>query len=301
MSSPQLKNSFDYLMSSMCVNLEQAQRISYIIKRITLCKHNKKSRFEYSLQIMDSKLQKAVRFVNYAPLVSSSEIDYLSRVNLIRDIVGFNKIHFPAADIFFSLLINLKKFMLPIFIGVEVVDDKIKYKLYVNFFNLYKTSPLETSRLVRFFIKEFNRHIELDSKRIILFGISLDDYNENQECKVYSLRNRLMRHDKIWFNSKALSVFNWLRNYNKFCYFDIMNRYGSKKIVSKKLEIHPVSSKAILSEILKRVVPLSTQKKISSLINKTSGMLEAVTFENNTTTLYFTMTNYGSGKNFKFQ
>jgi len=276
---------------------EQLRRkINLILKKIIANDPLRKTRFEYSLQIINGELNDDLRFVNYdTHYLDSEEQLYLKRVSLIEKIASSCCKQSSILDNFFGVVKRLTFVHLPLYIGLELNSKKdLSLKLYLNFFSLFKKDAVLSRRIIRYILDELNSGIRIKNREIALLGWTLNNFGEIVNHKIYYLYNRQFNLSNSGFNQKELSIFNWLNQYNRLSYFDIMERYNKQgQLISKKAEVHPKNNKVILKSLFDIYGNQNTFLKIQEIVDNTNGVIEALGIEKEQLTIYVTMKNYG--------
>jgi len=296
MSTALLKSNFDYLMKRMNCSEQLRRKINLILKKIIANDPLRKTRFEYSLQIINGELNDDLRFVNYdTHYLDSEEQLYLKRVSLIEKIASSCCKQSSILDNFFGVVKRLTFVHLPLYIGLELNSKKdLSLKLYLNFFSLFKKDAVLSRRIIRYILDELNSGIRIKNREIALLGWTLNNFGEIVNHKIYYLYNRQFNLSNSGFNQKELSIFNWLNQYNRLSYFDIMERYNKQgQLISKKAEVHPKNNKVILKSLFDIYGNQNTFLKIQEIVDNTNGVIEALGIEKEQLTIYVTMKNYG--------
>jgi len=290
------KKQFQYLIEKSNCNSKFEMKVKGILNDLITNDYFQKTRFEYSLQIINGKLNDGLRFVNYdTNYLDSEEQLYLKRVSLIEKIASSCCKQSSILDNFFGTVKRLTFVHLPLYIGLELNSKKdLSLKLYLNFFSLFKKDAVLSRKIIRYILDELNSGIRIKNRGIALLGWTLNNFGEIVNHKIYYLYNRQFNLSKSGFSQKELSVFNWLNQYNRLSYFDIMERYNKQgQLISKKIEVHPKNNKIILKSLFDIYGNQNTFLKLQEIVDNINSAIEALGIEKEQLTIYVTMKNYG--------
>lgn len=286
-------------MKEMKCSKKIKQKVDSILEKLILNDPLQKTRFEYSLQIKNNQLKNGLRFVNYDTFYLISEEDlYLKRLNLIKDIALSCFGQKPVLLKFFNIIKKFSQYRLPLHLGLEFQNNKeILLKFYLNFFSLYRQNKKLAQYVVQNILYKLNLEARIKEREVALVCLDLNRKTKKfTHVKIYYLYNKKFKIETLDFSQYELSFFHWLNSQNRLDYFDIMERYDNKKLISKKIEVSPRKYNDILIQLGKisgnqRVIP-----KIQRIIDNTNGEIQVITIEKNKITLYITLLNYGSPK-----
>lgn len=255
------------------------------------------NRFEYSLQIKNRQLENSLRFVNYANYSNAAVNLYAKRINSIREISFTFCKQKKHLNKLFTLLSKFKNLSLPFYFGIEFRFDRIIFlKFYLNFFTLSHRKKDLVYAIIKNIFSDFGFKTKIKEKIIPLIGFTLDTFGNIIYHKIYYIYRNDYKFKDFYFRQQELSIFNWLNQYNRLKYFDIMERYDNNSLISKKIEVHPKNYKNILKQFCLVSNNQNIYARVKEMIKETNGKLETIGIEDDKFTIYVTMANYGQNQ-----
>jgi len=293
-----IKKNFNYLLDNFACQNSFGDKVLQVLDGLIANDPKQQTRFEYSLQIENGRFNRAIRFVNYDTYYLRTEKEkYLKRINLIEKIVFFVSRPSIILGTFFNIIRKLSFNYLPLYLGLELHNNKyIFLKLYLNCFSQYKSDNILIEQLIKNIFDKLGLHFKIKNREIPLIGLTLNENGDILSHKIYYLYDKYSDLKFLDFTSRELRIFHWANHYNRLNYFDVMERYNRRKVVSRKIEVHPGNYKNFLSSLCEVTGNKAVFLKIDEIIKVTNGEIEAVGIEKEKLTIYVTMRNYGRRK-----